>query len=425
MNVLWVTNLAIPQIAKDINAEIIPLGGWMVKLADEISSVETINLTIAFPFSSEIEGKVDNINYYGFSLKSGKNISQNIDQEKIQIKKILEKSLPDVIHIFGTEYRHSYVFAKVCQDLNINNKLVVSIQGLLTICAKHFDAYLPYRVIFGRTPRDFLKGSVADGRKKFLRGALLERETLRISSSVIGRTEWDQECTYLINPKRNYFFNNEMLRDSFYRSKKWNLNDCCEHRIFMSQSVLPYKGLHIAIEALHLLKSDFPDICLHIAGRNYATKKKWKLSYFECYIVNLIEKYGLTDNIKFMGILNEEEMCCEYLQAHVFVSASSIENSPNSVCEAMYLGTPVVSSLTGGIANLLEHENSGYLYQPDAPYMLAHYIRRVFDDNKKTLSISEEEIKRAETRHEPNRIISDLLGIYKEINGVNMIKNLE
>ena len=34
----------------------------------------------------------------------------------------------------------------------------------------------------------------------------------------------------------------------------------------------------------------------------------------------------------------------QYLKANVFVSASSIENSPNSVLEAMAVGAPVVSS---------------------------------------------------------------------------------
>ena len=60
--------------------------------------------------------------------------------------------------------------------------------------------------------------------------------------------------------------------------------------------------------------------------------------------------------------------------------------SPNSVGEAMILGTPVVSSDVGGVKNMLTHNEEGFLYQHDAPYMLAFYVMELFENKENVLN---------------------------------------
>ena len=105
-----------------------------------------------------------------------------------------------------------------------------------------------------------------------------------------------------------------------------------------------------------------------------------------------------------------------YIQSNIFVSASSIENSPNSVCEAMILGVPVISSMVGGMVDLLEHGVNGFYYQADAPYMLRYYIKKIFEDTDLAKRISKNEIETAEKRHDRADIIKDLKSIYESIN---------
>ena len=81
----------------------------------------------------------------------------------------------------------------------------------------------------------------------------------------------------------------------------------------------------------------------------------------------------------FLPPLKPEQMKEQYLKSNVFVSPSSIENSPNSLGEAMMLGVPCVSSLVGGVGNMLQNEVEGYVYQHDAPYMLAYYVMKIFN----------------------------------------------
>ena len=119
--------------------------------------------------------------------------------------------------------------------------------------------------------------------------------------------------------------------------------------------------------------------------------------------------------MKFLGILAEKDMCAQYLHSNVFVSASSIENSPNSVAEAMMLGMPIVASFVGGTMDLLQDKVEGYLYQADAPYMLAHYVCEVFENTMQASEMGRNAYFRAKLTHDRSNNLQQLVSIYEQI----------
>ena len=148
-------------------------------------------------------------------------------------------------------------------------------------------------------------------------------------------------------------------------------------------------------------------------SRNWIEKQK--RSVYVNYLEKLIRQYSLENSIVFLGSLNAEEMKEQYLLANVFASPSSIENSPNSVGEAMILGTPVVSSDVGGVKNMLTHNEEGFLYQHDAPYMLAFYAMELFENKEKCFEFSKNAKQHAKTTHDANQNLSALIDIYRSI----------
>ena len=173
------------------------------------------------------------------------------------------------------------------------------------------------------------------------------------------------------------------------------------------------------LEALSIVRRTYPDAKLYLAGSsNYSEKEtciRQMRTRYENYIFDLINAYSLQDAVVFCGTLNEQEMCNQYLKAHVFVSPSTIENSPNSLGEAMILGMPSISSDVGGVNSLMQHNVEGYIYQVDAPYMLAYYISRIFQDDGLAMMLCKNAKKRASETHNGEKNAKRLIEIYTSI----------
>lgn len=418
MNILWLTNIPLPEANILMNEKPLPFGGWLVNASASLSSINDLELSIAFP-KRELKDvksfKGDNINYYAFPSVNDKDSTQIEENEYLE--KIINQSAPDMIHIFGTEFAHTLAMVNTCRRKEI--KTVISVQGLVSVIAKHYMAYLPPKVQNRYTIRDFLKqDNLKQQQKKFFNRGKYEIEALQKVNHVIGRTTWDKACTTQINPNVKYYHCNETLREEFYKHM-WSIEKCERYSIFVSQGSYPIKGLHLMIEAMPLILKKFPNAKLYVGGnditRSHTFKEKLKISYYGKYINNLIKKYNLQNKVIFTGVLDEKQMCERYLKSHVFVCPSSIENSPNSLGEAMILGVPCVASDVGGVADLLKHREEGFVYQADASYMLAYYVTEIFSNENLALKFSKNARARAMKTHDKEENMKRMLEIYKSI----------
>lgn len=411
MNVLWLCNVPIPRATNVFSIKGVPTGGWLISVADEIEKMDDVNLSIMF---------INNVISKGINCKQDKGISfigvnwdNDTDLEKINImKEVIKKIDPDVIHIWGTEGEHSYYMSVAAKELGISSKVVVSIQGLVSMYTYHYMNGLPWSTQCIPTFRDIIrKDTLLKQKNTFYKNGGREKKTINNVANVIGRTFWDEYSTKMINPNITYYFNNETLRESFYENE-WNVDKYIKHRIFVSQAQYPIKGFHFLLEAVAMLKKEYPDISVVVGGRDNTFKKGLLITAYGKYIDKLIKRNNLEENIKYVGMLSEKEMVQAYLDAEVFVSASSIENSPNSVAEAMLLGMPVVSSNVGGVADMLVHNQEGFLYQSDAPYLLAHYIKRFFESDELKIEMGRRAKLHAHVTHDKDKNVKQLVNIY-------------
>ena len=406
MKILWICNLMLPQIAESLNTSAPCGGGWMAGLAEDITVLDSVQLSVCFPCGNAAEGTAGKVRYFGF------------DGEKT-LYNIIEKENPDVVHIFGTEYIHSYYAALACEKLGILHKAVISAQGIVSFTSKHYFGGVPTYVKYARSFRDVLKRqSVSKAKKAFEKQGIFERKALNMVQHVIGRTDWDYACTRQINPDIKYHFCNETLRNSFYENE-WDIEKCEKHSIFVSQCNYPLKGFHRVLEAMQTILKFHPDTKLYTTGRNLLNEKglisRLKLTYYEVYLKKLIKKYNLGKSVVFLGPLDEKGMCGRYLKSHVFVSASSVENSPNSLGEAMILGVPTVTSDVGGVKTLFKHNEDGFIYQADAPYMLADCIIKIFESDELAGVFSQNAKKHANMIHNRKNNLKTMIKIYEEI----------
>lgn len=401
-----------------MNQSTIPFGGWLVNAAERLAKENNMELLIAFPKNNSNAVEVlkgEKIKYFSFPTINSNNTEMLEDNPYLLT--IIEQSKPDIVHIFGTELPHSLAMINICKIKKI--KAVASIQGLISFIAKHYTMGIPKKVLKSYTLRDLIKqDNIKQQQQNFENRGKYEVEALQKVTHIIGRTQWDRACTSIIHQEAQYYYCNETLRSVFYQHQ-WELNKCEKHSIFLSQGSYPVKGLHFMLEAMCFVMKRYPKTKLYIGGNDITKTNTWKeklkLSSYGKYIKQLIKKNKLENNIVFTGVLNEEKMCDRFLKSHVFVSSSTIENSPNSLGEAMILGVPSVSSNVGGVADFVKHNEDGFLYQADAAYMLAYYICEIFKDDELALFFSKHAKIKAANLFNVESNHSNLLGIYHKI----------
>jgi len=77
-----------------------------------------------------------------------------------------------------------------------------------------------------------------------------------------------------------------------------------------------------------------------------------------------------------------------YASADVFVAPSIQDNLPNTILEAMFCGTPCAAFNIGGIPDMIEHQQNGYLAQPFLPEDLAQGLDWILADSVRYQELS-------------------------------------
>lgn len=412
MKVLWVCNVPIPNASLAFDKRIVPYGGWLIQVYNRLLSNNSIQITYAFPDKiSNVERKD---NFIRFPELTGRgNITENEIESMYQV---IQETAPDVLHIFGTEMRHSlavaYAFSKP-------KSTIVNIQGVISEIASRYCTGIPVIEQIIPTLAEVLlrTGNLKAQQRAMAERGELEIELLQYVKTVIGRTKFDHDFSLKVNPDINYLNCNETLRDEYYLGKLWNYNKSEKHSIFISQASYPIKGFHYFLKALVMIKRKYPDVKVYVAGDRLdaeTLKNKILKSSYQRYIRRLLLRHGLNKNVVFLGRLSSKEMLERYINANVSVLCSSTENSPNSLGEAMILGVPVIASNVGGVPDMLSSADEE-MYVFDDSYELARKINCIFEKKDKTMLDRDNRIVKAKRLFDLNQNTKNFLDAYNTV----------
>lgn len=241
---------------------------------------------------------------------------------------------------------------------------------------------------------------------------------------ITGRTKWDKKHTGEWSPEARYHFMNETLRSNFYEGC-WEEASCRKYSVFLSQGDYPIKGLHYMLQAMPEILKEYPEAEVYVAGNSIiksagqkgiaGIKGRLKLESYGKYILQLLKETETLHRVHFLGRLNAEQMKEQYLRSHVYVCSSSIENSCNSVGEAMLLGMPVVCAEVGGIVDIFTGGEDGIFYPAGDVEKLAAAVKTMFAGGKEVEDYRRTAREHAKRTHNAQKNYERLLEIYAEI----------
>ena len=138
-------------------------------------------------------------------------------------------------------------------------------------------------------------------------------------------------------------------------------------------------GNDIVIQAFALIKNKFPEAKLTIAGSGPEEQNLKKL----------VESLVLKDSVTFTGKLDRENMAELYKSADILLNASHVDNTPNSIIEALACGVLVISSSVGGIPWLVEHKKTALLTQENTPEDIFNNVEQLLNNQVLIMQLKE------------------------------------
>jgi len=135
----------------------------------------------------------------------------------------------------------------------------------------------------------------------------------------------------------------------------------------------PLKGLDILFRAVASLEN-IGDITLNIVGGDENSLEKARLQ-------ELAGRMKLTDSIRFIGSVSQDELPVHYNAADVCVLPSHYESFGLAALEAAACGRPVVASEVGGLPTIVKSGSTGFLVPPNHSDVMAERLCELLGDD--------------------------------------------
>ena len=183
--------------------------------------------------------------------------------------------------------------------------------------------------------------------------------------------------------------------------KKYQI-DPSKQRVLYIGRVDPEKSINVVIEAFSKIVKDFPRVEFIIVGDGVAKGK----------LEEEVEELGLNDRIRFPGKIMPPELIDIYRSGTVFATASETETQGIVLIEAAAIGLPLIAVDAGAVKELCQNGRNGILCHPGDVNGIARAMRKILSDKKLQAQYSAESIEIAK-KHDLNHTLKRFLEIYQ------------
>jgi glycosyltransferase involved in cell wall biosynthesis len=166
------------------------------------------------------------------------------------------------------------------------------------------------------------------------------------------------------------------------------------------------KGCLIAIQAIALLRSRFPDLKLYMVGDGELRPE----------LAAYVREKGLTSHVEFTGWLSGEAKYQLLARCGIMLFPTDYgEGMPNALVEGMGMGMAIVSRPVAGIADIIADGANGFLVSSLDPADFAERVSRLLLDPVLWREISQRNIKIGRERFAITSVVTRLEKLYLDL----------
>ena len=165
------------------------------------------------------------------------------------------------------------------------------------------------------------------------------------------------------------------------------------------------KGIIQLIEAMALVKEDFPKVSLDVCGKGP----------LEAKVRSLISKLSLKDNVRIHGYVSDEFLIEKIIRATVIVLPSLYEGQPVAALEAMAYRKPLIVYDFPFAREYITDWNNGLTAKGGDVKDLAERIRIALSDKKLRQKLSQNAYERVRKNHNWETLIDQYIKLYNSL----------
>ena len=189
---------------------------------------------------------------------------------------------------------------------------------------------------------------------------------------------------------------------SIYRKYKYNADEN-NYNIVYAGSALERKGVKYLLEAISLIKKQFPDVKLHLRTTGYKVEEYKKI----------INELGISENVVFHGRLELNEYLELLSKSRLLCLPTLSEGYGWTILDAMCMGVPVVTTTECRCNELFKNGKLGLQVEPGDSEKIADAILKLFNDFELCKKFSENGLKKRE-KFDYAKVIPKYVELYEK-----------
>lgn len=296
-------------------------------------------------------------------------------RQKRRLARLLEQLRPDLVHAHGADVS-GYI------AIGCGVPTVVTVHGLLAECAR-----------YQTNPTSRLRATLA--------AFVTERHTVRRANHLIAISPFVSRYYGTDIRGQVHEIPNAVSPRFFQVARKPEPG-----RLLYAGRISHGKGL---IELLQAVARNRARVsCLVLAGAAQDAD-------YRARIAAKVEGLGLADKVTIAGLLDDRALLEEFGRANALILPSHQETAPMVVQQAMAAGLPVIATRVGGIPDQLDHEQTGWLFEPGNVEQLAALIGKVATDEGVGRKVADAARRVAEERFQAGAVARATTAVYRSV----------